>query len=124
MRLMERNKTPLCYLLYLGKEPVKDDSGNETGEYRIRYGEERWMRASVSAAQGSAQVEQFGDFTVYDKVIITDNMCCPINENTVIFLDKKPKYDRDGNPLYDYIVRRVARSLNLIAYAVSKVEVS
>lgn len=82
------------------------------------------MRASVSAAQGSAQVEQFGDFTAYDKVIITDNMCCPINENTVIFLDKKPKYDRDGNPLYDYIVRRVARSLNLIAYAVSKVEVS
>ena len=69
-------------------------------------------------------VEQFGNFISYDKVIVTDDLTCPIDENTVLFIDKSPEYDDDGNPLYDYIVKRVARSLNSISYAVSKVTVS
>lgn len=81
-------------------------------------------RDNVSAATGSAQVEQFGNFISYDKVIVTDNLSCPIDENTVLFVDKEPEYDADGNPLYDYIVRRVAKSLNSISYAISKVTVS
>ena len=42
----------------------------------------------------------------------------------MLFIDKKPQYDEDGKPLYDYQVRRVAKSLNSISYAVSKVTVS
>lgn len=81
-------------------------------------------RANISAATGSAQVEQFGNYAGYDKVIVTDDMSCPIDENTVLFIDKEPDYDEDGTPLYDYIVKRVARSLNSVSYAVSKVSVS
>lgn len=124
MKTMERNKVPFWYLLYDRKEAVKDEDGNETGDYRVVYKEAVFRRENISAATGSAQVEQFGNFISYDKVIVTDDLCCPIDENTVLFIDKEPEYDEDGNPLYDYIVKRVAKSLNSISYAVSKVNVS
>ena len=68
-------------------------------------------------------MEQFGQFVSYDKVIVTDDMDCPIAEDTVLFVDKNPEY-KDEKPLYDYIVKRVAKSLNSISIAISKVNVS
>lgn len=124
MKIMERNKTSFWYLLYQGKERATNKDGDETGEKRVVYSEPVVMRANVSAATGYAQTEQFGNFITYDKVIVTDDMDCPIDENSVLFLDKEPEYDQDGNPLYDYTVRRVAKSLNSISIAVSKVTVS
>lgn len=124
MKTMERNKVPFWYLLYDKKEPVIDEYGNETGDYRVVYKEAVQRKENISAATGSAQVEQFGNFISYDKVIVTDDLSCPIDENSVLFIDKEPEYDPDGNPLYDYIVKRVAKSLNSISYAVSKVNVS
>ena len=124
MKTLNRNKSPFWYLLYDRKVSAKDEYGNETGEEIVFYKPAVVMSANISAATGSAQVEQFGNFVGYDKVIVTDNLSCPIDENTVLFIDKKPQYDEDGKPLYDYQVRRVAKSLNSISYAVSKVTVS
>lgn len=124
MRILERNKSTFYYLLYTGKTPVLDEDENETGEYDVGYGEPVEMRANVSAATGQSQVEQFGNLENYDKVIVTDDMTCPINENTVLFIDKEPSYDALGKPQYDYTVKRVAKSLNSISIAVSKVKVS
>lgn len=124
MKTLKRNQVSLWYLLYDHKEPVKDEDGNETGESQVFYKTAVQMYANVSAATGTAQVEQFGNLAGYDKVIVTDDLTCPIDENTVLFLDKEPEYDDDGLPLYDYLVKRVAKSLNSISYAVSKVSVS
>lgn len=124
MKTLKRNQTPFWYLLYDRKEPVKDEWGNESGETKVLYKDAVKCKANVSAATGSAQVEQFGNFAGYDKVIVTDDLSCPIDENTVLFIDKEPEYSEDGTPLYDYIVKRVARSLNSVSYAVSKVSVS
>jgi len=124
MRVMERNKSVYWYLLYDRKEPVKDEEGHETGDTRVVYKEAVKRRGKVSAATGSAPGGPVGNFISYDKVIVTDDLTCPIDENTVLFIDKSPEYDDDGNPLYDYIVKRVAKSLNSISYAVSKVTVS
>jgi hypothetical protein len=120
---MEKYKSTFWYILYGSREPVYDEYGNETGAV-VKYLPAVEMRANVSAAAGSAQVEQFGNFAGYDKVILTDDTTCPIDENTVLFIDKEPEYDDGGNPLYDYIVKRVAKSKNFISYAVSKVSVS
>lgn len=120
---MERNKTSFSYIPYQENAPITDSDGNEIGRGTV-YGEVGTMRANVSAATGYAQTEQFGTFIDYDKVIVTDDMTCPINEHTVLFIDKDVEYDGDGKPLPDYIVRRVARSLNSISIAASKVDVS
>lgn len=124
MRALERNKQSFFYLLYDRKEPVTDEDGNETGEETVVYKPAVPFRANVSAATGASQVEQFGSLTGYDKVIVTDDLACPIDENTVLFLDKKPEYGENGRPLYDYIVKRVAKSLNSVSIAVTRVSVS
>ena len=43
-----------------------------------------------------------------------------MDENSVLFVDKEPEF-QDGIPLYDYIVKKVARSLNSVAYAIARV---
>lgn len=123
MKLMKRNLSPVYYCLYSDRVPLLDADGYETGETTVGYGEPVKLMCSVSPAMGYAQVNMFGNLESYDKVLITDDMTCPIDENTVLFVDKAPEV-KDGKPLYDYTVRRVAKSLNAISYAVSKVKVS
>ena len=123
MKVMNRNKQKLSYMLYIKGDALKDEYGNETGEFDISYGDPVEIKASVSPAFGNSQQELFGTLEGYDKVVITDDMACPINENTVLFLDKEPEF-ADGQPIYDYVVKRVAKSLNFIAYAVRKVVIS
>lgn len=123
MKILKRNKTPFWYQLYDRTKTVEDEDGSEVGS-AVVYKDAVEMKGNISSATGSAQVEQFGNFAGYDKVIVVDDMSCPIEETTVLFIDKKPEYDAEGNPLFDYVVKRVAKSLNVIAYAVKRVDVS
>ena len=52
---------------------------------------------------------------------MTCDMDCPIDENSVLFVDKAPSFDDAGSPQFDYVVKRVARSLNVISIAIDKV---
>lgn len=124
MKSLERNKTKFYYCLYKGKREFKDENGDYTGEYVLEYGEPIECFANISASVGSAQSEQFGNFEGYDKVISASDINIPIDENTVLFIEKDPEFDKDGNPLYNYIVKKVAKSLNAVSYAVTKVVVS
>ena len=123
MKLMKRNLKPVYYCLYADRKPLLDSDGNESGESGVTYTEPVKLMCSVSPATGYAQANMFGNLESYDKVLITDDMDCPIDENTVLFIDKDPQF-KDGKPTFDYTVRRVAKSLNTISYAVSKVKVS
>lgn len=124
MKLMKRNLTPIRYCLFKEKVIIKDDEGYETGETGVGYDDPVELLCSVSTATGYTQAQMFGNLESYDKVIITDDTSCPIDENTVLFIDKEPEFDEQGKPIYDYTVRRVAKSMNFISYAVSKVKVS
>lgn len=124
MKLMKRNLKPVNYCLFKEKVPLKDKDGYETGESGVGYAEPVEIQCSVSPAMGYTQAQMFGNLESYDKVLITDDTSCPIDENTVLFIDKKPEFDDKGKPIFDYTVRRVAKSLNSISYAVSKVKVS
>lgn len=124
MKCLYRNKRKFFYALFQEKVAIKDEYGNDSGEYRVIYETPVEMNANVSAATGEAQVEQFGNSLLYDKVIISDDTSCPIDEHSVLCIDIPPSYDNDGNLIYDYIVKKVAKSLNTVSFAVSKVEVS
>jgi hypothetical protein len=145
MRTLERNKVKFwyCTVQKVNGEAVKreivDENGNATGEYIVMYNNPVAIKANISPATGQSNAEQIGNLENYDKVIVTDDLDCPIDENSVLFIDKEPEYkDAEYNeataitvtgatvkvPVYDYIVRRVAKSLNSISIAVSKVKVS
>jgi hypothetical protein len=121
---MERNKKTFHYALYKEKVHYTDEDGNESGEFRTVYEAPVEMRANISPATGISSIEQFGNDIKYDKVIITDDLTCPIDENSVLFVDVSPNEDAYGNLLFDYVVKKIARSLNSISIAISKVEVS
>lgn len=123
MRLLRRNARKIYYCLYEGSERIIDGYGNKTPEKMPSYSEPKWMVANVSPATGQSNREQFGNLENYDKVIVTTWMECPIKEDSVLFVDKEPEY-KDGRPMYDYIVRRVAKSLNVISIAIGRVEVT
>ena len=124
MRLMKKNLSKFSYLLFQSKTPVLDEYGNPTSEYTINYAEPVEISGNISPAGGAAQIEQFGSSIQYDKVILVADTKCPIDENTVLFVDRSVAYNADNLPLYDYVVKKVAKSLNHVAYAISKVNIS
>lgn len=120
MKLMKRNLKPIWYCLYLGNTIVYDDDGYETGEKEITYGNPVEKECSVSPATGVALREVFGVADSYDYIMLTDDMNCPINENTLVYSDNP----NGSNAFETYVVRRVAKSLNHLTYGLSRVELS
>ena len=139
MKALERNKKPFYYCLYKADAAVVEEDGSESGETIVTYYDAVLMGANISPATGQSMTEQFGNLESYDKVIVTDDMNCPISETSVLFIDKAPQYKNVtvyeptaitttvstvSVPVPDYVVRRVAKSLNSISIAVKKVDVS
>lgn len=146
MRTLRRNERYLWYCLYKGESELIDENGNRTGEKAVLYEQPVKIRANVSPATGLSNTEQFGNLENYDKVIVLCDMKCPIDENSVLFVDKEPETTEVKSyavvesqalfgddtveetvlvmPKHDYIVRRIAKSINGVSIAVRKVTVS
>ena len=124
MRGLTRNKTAFYYALYTGQTEIIDEYGNVTGEYSVQYSDPIRSRGNVSAAQGEMQTRQFGESEAYDKIIVLDDPKCPIDEYSILWVDTLPELtDGVTTTPHDYIVKKVARSLNSASIAISKVAV-
>ena len=126
MRCMVRNQRKFYYALYIDKKELTDEYGNITGVYEIRHGQPIKVLGNVSSARGEIQSRQFGESESYDKVIVLDNPDTPIDEYSILWVDTLPRLNDDGstNTPHDYIVKKVARSLNGVSIAISKVIVN
>lgn len=139
MKCLRRNRVRFWFCPFNSKVELLDEDGNRTGEYAVKYGAPVKVYGNVSAAHGEVQEEMFGRDLAYDKVIVLDKPSFPIEEDTVLFVDKRPetestsvRIDVDGTPtvvsidrpLFDYIVKRAARTLNTVAYAIERVQVT
>lgn len=119
MRTQVINRTSFHYALYEGKTPATDEDGFYTGEDAVQYSDPvEYTLGNISPATGMSNTEQFGNLENYDKVIVTGDLECPINENSVLWIDQT-----DTEKPYDYIVKRVSKSKNGISIAVAKVEI-
>ena len=124
MRCMVRNKTTFYYALYTGQTEIIDEYGNATGQYSVTYDNPTKALGNVSAAQGEMQTRQFGDSESYDKVIVLDDANAPIDEYSILWVDTPPILDGGSTETpHDYVVKKVARSLNSVSIAISKVSV-
>lgn len=125
MRCMERNKRAFYYSLYAGKKRYIDENGNKTSEYEVVYSPPVKLVGNISAAEGRSEVQPFGLNLQYDRVIVVEDADTPIDEYTVLWVDTLPEIAEDGttDTPYDYIVKRVARSLNGAMIAIGKVSV-
>lgn len=113
MRDLKRNQVPITYRLYLGNEEIIDEWGNSTGQYTPLFGEEQSLFLSVSANKGDYSEQMFGNVLDYDRTMLISDPNCPIDENTRVTIDGQT-----------YVVKAVARSLNVSQYAIKRIEVT
>lgn len=133
MRCMERNKVNFWYAPYEGHTHRVDEYGNELNETEVRYGNPVACKGNISAARGETLSRLFGESEGYDKVIVLDDPRTPITEYAVLWVDSTPVVNGDGSLTtdeneeilspWDYIVKKVARSLNSVSIAITKVNV-
>lgn len=125
MRSLERNKRTFWYASYAGNEEILSD-GKRTGQYKVKYGNPVEARANVSAARGSLDDEHFGINADYDRTITTDKADFGIDESSVLWIEKTPEIAAGGSTAtpWDYVVVKIARSINSTTIAIKKVSVS
>lgn len=125
MRCLRRNQHRFHYAVFVEQHPIEetDEYGNRicTGEYAATYSEPILAHANISPANGVVTAYLFGTMEKYDKTLVMDVPDVPIDEHTVLWLDTEP--DSEGKTPYDYIVKRVARGLNSVVIAASRVNV-
>lgn len=145
MKALKRNAIPVWYALYLGEEDILDTNEHPTGERRARYGPLRKMMANVNAGfngrygiNSQSAVEPFGVDRRYDKTLVVADMDCPMDEYSVLIIDRPVHYehgqpvfddgasvyDDDGQLVFDHIIIKVDKSINVLSYALKKVNVS
>lgn len=116
MRGLIRNTRPLSYALYEGKTELLDHNGNRTGEYVNAYSDPVTVRMNIAPASGAADWNPFGIDTPYTLAAMTFDTKLPISETSIVWVDKST------DEPHNYVVTRVARSINNIVYALLEVE--
>lgn len=147
MRLCERNKQELWFANRLEETMVTDANGLKTGEKRQSYGEPQQARMAISASsgannlgsQGMAELSPYGIGTGYTHNAVTEDLDCPMDEESVVWLGRTPTQTVritemvDGelvtgekviNIPYNYRVVRKAESLNHLIYYLKEVDVT
>lgn len=120
MRNLRRNTQPVYFKLWEGEREIIDEYGNKTGSYIPVYGLLQEAYLSVSPNKGNAERELFGTLENYDRTMTTADVNCPINENTILWLDGAPITNDDS---HNFIVRRRAPWKNSISFAIQQVDV-
>jgi hypothetical protein len=120
MKTMKRNQTTIYYANYESTEDttVLDEYGNplESGEKLVVRTAPTPIDLVVSPATGVIADEMFGGLQDYDRILVAEKGC-PINDYSVLWIEA------ETDEPHDYVVKKVAKSLNFVAYAVSRVEV-
>lgn len=125
MRSLRRNEKRFWYANYTGNEEILSD-GKRTGQYKVKYGNPVEARANVSAARGALDDEHFGINADYDRTITTCDKSLNLAESSGLWIEKTPEIAADGSTAtpWDYVVVKIARSLNSTTIAIKKVSVS
>ncbi|MCM1167706.1 MAG: hypothetical protein NC299_17145 [Lachnospiraceae bacterium] len=113
MRDLRRNQVAVTYRQYLESKEIVDKWGNSTAEYEPVFGEEQTLLMSVSANKGAYSEQMFGGVLDYDRVMLISDPNCPIDEHSRLTIDGKT-----------YVVKAVARSLNVTQYAIKRVDIN
>ena len=122
MQALAQNKQKFYYATYLGKVDEVDALGYKTGDKKISYSDPVACYANISAARGTADIEQFGISDDYERTICTSDLTLPISEDSILWVGIEPTESGVAVP-HNYKVVRVAKSLNSIVYAIAKVSV-
>lgn len=119
MRGLKRDERTVYYAQYLSDTYITDAAGYKTGEKKRNYSSVAYVKGTLSHGEGKITPQFFGSNASFDRVFITHDMSCPINENSLIWIDN-PTTDTN-----DYIVACIPKKTpNCIAIALRRATVS
>lgn len=118
MRNLRRNGRLIWYAKQEEFRELLDKEGNRTGQYKSVWPDQEEIHLYVSPAGGDAGSTLFGQELRYDRVMSTAWARCPIDEQTVLWIDADPVDDP-----YDYVVVKRAVWKNSAVYAIRRVDV-
>lgn len=143
MHVLGRNKEYLWYSNPTGEQYVTDSNGYKTGEKTMTYGTPVRTRMSMAissgannlGSQGMAELERYGITTGYTHRAVTDDMDCPMNEESLVWYKITPTrtevttvngqtVEREVPVPHNFKVVRKAQSLNHLIYYLKEVDVS
>jgi len=124
MRSLKRNAQTIYYAKYLGITDVLDN-GKVTGEKAVSYSKPIAIKVPVSAPSGMLSNYVFGGLEEYDRSISLTAYKSNIDEFSIFWIDCIPVIKDDGSTdtPHDYEVKKISKSLNETAVALSKVKV-
>lgn len=156
MRILSRNKREIWYANPEGIKRVTDENGLYTGEKVNTYLKPEKIRMSLAissgannlGSQGMAELEPYGVVTGYTHRAVTEDINCPIKEQSIIWYGKVPAFEDNKlwedletitwqdikDVLWDtlengkrippnFIVVRRAESLNHLIYYLKEVDI-
>ena len=138
MRILSRNKQDLYYANPTGVTYREDANGYKTGEKNITYGTPTKVRMSMAissgannlGSQGIATVEPYGIITGYTHRAVTEDLSCPMDEESRVWFGILPTRPVTKNGVttevavpHNFEVVRKAKSLNHLIYYLKEVDV-
>ena len=134
MRVLERNKQDIWFANPVGMEYATDENGFKTGEKVITYGTATKARMSMAissgannlGSQGISSVEPYGIVTGYTHRAVTEDLNCPMGEESRVWFGIEPIQTVDNKERsvpHNFEVVRKAKSLNHLIYYLKEVDV-
>lgn len=146
MRTLRRNKQTLWYANPTGTEYVTDVNGFKTGDRKTTYGTPQEIRMSMNFASNvgsdghstNAILDMQGIVTGYAWTAVTDDIDCPVTEESILWYEKEPTKTVtvtrtvDGQTVTErqtvltannLLVIRKVKSLNSVTYYLKEADV-
>lgn len=123
MRLLNRNKQSIYYATYVSKTANKDEYGNETGEYTIKYSTPVKVAWNISYVDSDAEVAMFGIESKDVLRIVAEKVGFPLDEASILWFGKDPHTPyADTAPDHNYVVAGIRPSLNELVFYARKID--
>ena len=119
MQNLARNMSTVWFQVYQGQTEIIDENGNKPGSFTDTYGPLQSAQLMVAPNKGDATLEVFGTLLDYDRALTTADTSCPIDEQTILWLDGAST----AGP-YTHYVKKRAPWKNSLVFAAKQVEVS
>lgn len=126
MRTMTRNRQVFYSASLTEVSMARDADGNYTEDTYV-YSNPEKHEGVITAANGEAVTQLFGANEIYDKVITLNLGENYLEIGSVLWVDTMPDIDEETGKTetpFDYIVVKVANTLNFVNVAIRKVNVS
>lgn len=124
MHTLARNKKTIYYATLTSKTELLDEYGNRTGQYQLNYSEPQAEAMNIRWDDGAVRLEGFGLNDSAKRRMVTDDMNCPIDIGTILWIGIEPTNNGNAVP-HNYVVSgSPQKSLNHIVYIVEEVNVS